>query len=469
MTLDPQEAAPRKEIVRGGDAPGAARTTPGGIILPPGVEPDRAPTVELPLGAGGEVPEDLPEYPRLRPVEIRLARAEGEELLLLVDPLGIQEQSVAVRPQAMPLLQLLDGTISLNEACALLVRETGDLNASRMMRQFVAQLDRMLLLDSDRFRAQRDEMQRSYHQMEFRQAALAGSSYPEAPEALGALLDRHFAKAETRRQQAGDARAPETSVPPALMAPHIDVRRGGATIARTYLEVGPKPEGPVRFVLLGTGHQLVDSYFALTRKHFETPFGPAHCDLDFVDALATQLGDQAYAAELAHRHEHSLEFQALYLRRRLGNHPFTIVPVLIGGFHELLEEERTPRQVPELERLFQALQEVTASQSGPTCFVAAVDFSHVGARFGDTTTLDDERLREIERLDQAAIECARRGDADGWFGAIGEHRDSTRICGFGAVYTLLRCLAGRQGRLLHYEQSLEGNGSVVSYAAMAWS
>ena len=80
--------------------------------------------------------------------------------------------------------------------------------------------------------------------------------------------------------------------------------------------------------------------FALTRKHFDTTLGRAECDIAFVDAVAAPLGDAAYRSELAHRDEHSIEFAAVYLKHHMGEPQFTIVPILCGGFHTLLEMAR---------------------------------------------------------------------------------------------------------------------------------
>ena len=99
--------------------------------------------------------------------------------------------------------------------------------------------------------------------------------------------------------------------------------------------------------------------------------------------------------------------------------------------------------------------------------VAAVDLSHVGRRFGDPE-LDERTLSEVETKDRAALDAALRGDADGWYEAIAAHEDSTRVCGWGATYAMLRCAEPAAGRLLRYEQSREDNGSMVSVAAVAW-
>jgi AmmeMemoRadiSam system protein B len=100
-------------------------------------------------------------------------------------------------------------------------------------------------------------------------------------------------------------------------------------------------------------------------------------------------------------------------------------------------------------------------------YLAGVDLSHVGARFGDPP-VDERTQRETEEWDRAALEAARRGDADGWFAAIAEHDDQTRICGLAPTYAMLRCVEAGEGRLLRYQQSDEPGGSFVSVAAMVW-
>ena len=157
----------------------------------------------------------------------------------------------------------------------------------------------------------------------------------------------------------------------------------------------------------------------------------------------------------------------IYLQRRLRNIPFTIVPILCGAFHRLLDDRRPPREEPEVERLIAAVREAEAALGGPTLYVAGVDFSHVGPRFGDPA-LDEETLGLVRGTDQHAIEAAASGDADRWFAAIAEGDDATRICGFGPTYCMLRSAEPGAGRQLEYAQSAEKDGSVVTVAAMVW-
>jgi AmmeMemoRadiSam system protein B len=100
-------------------------------------------------------------------------------------------------------------------------------------------------------------------------------------------------------------------------------------------------------------------------------------------------------------------------------------------------------------------------------FLAAVDLSHVGPRFGDAR-MDDRARGEVEAVDRAALDAAQKGDAEAWFEAIAGQQDVTRICGFAPTYALLRCAEPGPGRLLEYQQSAEPDSTIVSIAAMVW-
>lgn len=441
----------------------------GGRIIVPGAEsaPEGGSRIILPPGVARETPADLPERPKLRPLMI-LPFTDGQrELVLVNDPLGVTRGQPVLGIEALGILQLLDGTVSIADLSAAVMRESKDLRVANMVRDFIAQLDELLLLDSPRFHAAWREMREQYHRLEIRPAALAGRSYPEDRGELEAFLDAHFAEAERARAAAGEPAAAPDARPRAILAPHLDPRRAGPAIARAYLELGAEPAGPLRVVVWGTGHGLFDDRVALTRKHFETPLGKVPCDTAFVDRVAARLGEAAYRGEIAHREEHSIEFQALYLKRRLGDRPFTIVPILCGGFHALIEEGKLPAEDPAAAALVEGVREAEAALGGDTVHVAGVDFSHVGPRFGDPA-VDDAVRDEVRARDQAALGAAEAGDADGWFESIAQHDDSTRICGFAPTWAMLRAADPGRGRLLRYEQSDEEDSTIVSVAAMVW-
>lgn len=452
MSLDPKEPA-----------------RPGRIIVPGEPEPDetQGSRIILPPGVSRPDDEEIPERPRLRDL-VLVPFSDGQrEYIMVSDPLGVIEGQPVLGIEALPILQLLDGTVSLNDLNTALMRESKDLRVANMVRDFIAQLDRMLMLDTPHFEEEFKKRREAWHQLEIRPAALEGRNYPAEREACSTFLDEHFEAARAMRTAANEPEAPADARPRALLAPHLDPRRAGPTIARAYLELGPEPKEPLRVVIFGTGHSLIRGKMALTRKHFETPLGRANCDMKFVDHVAARLGEAAYHGELAHRDEHSIEFQALYLRHRLGDRPFTIVPILCGAFHTLLDEHKRPTDDREFRDLVEGVRDAEKTLGGATVYVAGVDFSHVGPRFGDPP-LDEQAKQDIETVDRAAIEAAMKGDADAWFDAIAAQDDATRICGFAPTDGMLRAAQPGTGRLLHYEQNDEPDKSTVTIAAMVW-
>ncbi|HVP40076.1 MAG TPA: AmmeMemoRadiSam system protein B [Candidatus Saccharimonadales bacterium] len=423
-----------------------------------------------------QVPGSL--RPRIRPLEVAEVQEGDQQLLVLSDPLRLVEDSVVLPASYLPILELLDGASSVDELGTLLVRETGDLSARSFLCSLVGRLDELLLLDSPRFREAWQAFREEYHRLPTREAALAGVSYPDEPGELRTFLAG--LQEQARGWRAAEPSADGAEPPAALVAPHIDLRRGGGTLARAYLEwedsvpriVAPGREGrpPEIVVAFGTGHSVVGSRAVLTAKDFETPLGAVPACRPVVDALGRALGDGLFAEEIAHREEHSLEFQALFLAELMARGArFELVPILCGSFQGYLEEGRRPAEDEEVARLVEALRAALREAGRPVRFVAGVDFSHVGPRFGDRWELNPENLRRLEEQDRAVIEAALTGDAEKWFEAIAVQDDSTHICGFSAVYLMLRAMGEGRGRLLRYEQSPEEESqSVVTYAALAY-
>jgi AmmeMemoRadiSam system protein B len=447
-------------------------------LIVPGAdrEPAEPPRIILPPGSSVERRDDLPEYPRLRAVQLTPVRDGDRELLLVSDPLGVTPGQPVLSLETIGILQLLTGTTSLTDIQALVMQESKDLRIGNIVREFIAKLDDMLLLQSPKFEAALAKLNAEWHALEVRPAVLDGICYPEAREPLEKYLDQQFAFASehasgaaARPATSAGAPSPDAGLPRALLAPHLDPRREGHVIARAYVELGAgdASQPPLRVVVFGTGHNMVDEFVALTRKRFETPLGQVPCDTEFVDRVAAALGERAYRRELVHRDEHSIEFQVIYLQRRLGARPWKLVPILCSGFHRLLDEQKTPRDEPTIEAMIGAVREAEAALGGPTLYVAGVDFSHMGPRFGDPK-LDAEMADDVRRVDELAIGAASTGDADAWFQAIASVEDGTRICGFAPTYCMLRAATPGAGRPLAYAESPEPDGTVVTVAAMAW-
>jgi hypothetical protein len=67
------------------------------------------------------------------------------------------------------------------------------------------------------------------------------------------------------------------------------------------------------------------------------------------------------------------------------------------------------------------------------------------------------------------LEYVERLDGEGFFSAISKERDRRRICGLPAIYTMLKVLEAKEGRLLRYGQAYTPETqSVVSFASLGF-
>src|SRR5262249_56372138 len=109
------------------------------------------------------------------------------------------------------------------------------------------------------------------------------------------------------------APSPGTLAAEALSARPIAFPRGGPAGAWAYRALAERCAADL-FVIVGTCHVGMRHPFALTRKDYGTPLGPARADRDFVEALSARAAQDCFGSELAHRNEHSVEFQAVFLQ-----------------------------------------------------------------------------------------------------------------------------------------------------------
>lgn len=403
------------------------------------------------------------EYPRLRPIEAFPAVVSGQEVLCLRDPQQYCESVVYVPAHTASILGLFDGEHSLLDIQETFVRRFGSLLFREQLLQVIHSLDEHLLLDSPRFAGHRAEIEEGFRRANSRAAILAGKSYPSDAEALRGQLDSYL----TDPDGPGDTPpSPSAASLMGLVLPHIDFARGGPCYAWGYREMEGAPP-PDRFLILGTVHAPITRAFALTRKDFETPLGAVETDREFVDRLLAAAGNGYLEDEVAHRAEHSIEFQAVFLRHRTPPaRPVRIVPVLCGSLHRAIEDRRSPQEAQEIESFVAALRETMADLGGRTVVMASADLAHVGPRFGDRRQITPGQLREVAEADQEMLGLVEAGDAEAFYHAVARDGDRRRICGLPPIYTLLRLLSGAWGRLLAYSQWPDPQGT-VTFAAVA--
>jgi hypothetical protein len=419
----------------------------------------------------------LPEQPRLRRVEsFPVSQSQGEVLFALRDPEGFSG-SVVLPYAAAVLASFMDGSRSLVEIQQAFHKQFGQTVELNEIEQLIRDLDARMLLDTPKFRAQwKAEIER-YLNSPVRAAAHAGKAYPADPQALRAELTILF----TNEKGPGAPAEPAAEVTSAaqllgVLSPHIDLHRGGSTFAWAYKRVVEETDADL-FVIFGTAHNPMRNLFSVTRKHFDTPLGTVETDKQFAAKLSANLAglpggrDVNLAAdELAHRQEHSIEFQTVFLQYLLGEkRPFKILPVLVGSLHEYVVAGKSPKESPEMQAFVVAMKKTAAAHSGRVCYISSGDLAHIGQRFGDREFLNADRLKVQAADDKQLLAVACHADAEGFFQHISRQQDANRVCGLAPTYTMLEVMEPSHGELLKYDQAVELDGtSCVSFGSVAF-
>jgi AmmeMemoRadiSam system protein B len=390
--------------------------------------------------------------------------ANGRKLLGLRDPAGFSDSVLLLPLPLLDIVSLFDGEHTVLDIQAAYMRRHGELLFRERLEEIIGMLDEHGFLDSPRFAERRCQIEETFRQSPTRPAIHAGKAYAGEGEALRAQVDGFFALPD-----GPGAPGPFSARPlRAVIAPHIDFHRGGPVYAWAYRDVVEKCDADL-FVIFGTCHAGMADPFALTLKDYDTPLGPAPVDREFCEALARRYGEDLGGSELAHRGEHSIEFQAVFLRYLFGGRrDFSIIPVLCSFLHESLMSGKEPEAEPRIPRFFDALSETVAASRRRVCLIGGADLAHVGPRFGDPEPVTPAVLRQVEREDRAMLEAVTAGDARSFYDSVAKDGDSRRICGLSPIYTLLRCLGPSSGRLLKYAQWPDPQGA-VTFASLAFN
>ena len=222
-------------------------------------------------------------------------------------------------------------------------------------------------------------------------------------------------------------------------------------------------------MILGTSHAAGTRRFAATRKDFATPLGTVATDRAFLDRLAAQVPGDLYADEILHRTEHAIEFQVVMLQHALAARPFTIVPILVTAFHDLITRGRAPDHDPEVAAFVAALRATLADDDAPTVVVAGVDFAHVGASSATATVSRRSCSPRPKPRIGACSHALTAADPHAFFATLAADADRTRICGAAPLLVFLELMRGVPGRLLCYDRTRDGaTRSVVTYASLAF-
>ena len=407
----------------------------------------------------------LPDKPKLRPVEPVWVVHEGQRFLRLSDPMGLAEKSIMVPASLAPLLALFDGTRDERGLRAGLALRTGVQTSGSQVAELIAGLDEALLLENGSYMKAAADALRDYRRAESRSPSHAEVVYPSDPDELAAALGGYAA-----RVPPGGAPLPSSATLKGVVTPHIDFERGGETYAQLWRECAPALDEVDLVIIFGTDHGGSPGALTPTRQSYATPLGVLPTDREVVDGLASAIGpEEAFAEELHHINEHSIELAAVWLHHELGGRTCPVVPVLCGSFVEYVNGEMDPEEDGSVSAALEYLREVSAHRR--TLIVAAGDLAHVGPAFGDAAPVDAVGRASVAAQDAESIAAICKGDASGFLALSRSERDRRRVCGLSPIYLALRLLGPSSGRSVGYAQcpaDVAGGSLVSIVGAMLW-
>ncbi len=399
---------------------------------------------------------------RVRALEPIPFREEGQDLVLLRDPVQVSAEMLVVSPVLLAMISLLDGQRTVDQARDEFKRFSGQAFPPEELEKILKRLDEAFFLDNSRFRQKHQQVVEEFRQESVRQAFHAGQSYPDQSAELADLISSFYLdSAGAGLPGRGDSKPLR-----ALIAPHIDLRLGGPCYSHAYRALAQSAP-PDLFVILGTGHHGLPEMFSVALKDFETPLGTARVDREFAQLLRGHIGGPEFGEDLTHRNEHTIEFQVLFLQHLLRGRPFRILPVLVSfSYLDFELKEVAARQ----QRLFwtfvQALQKAESESGRSICYIASVDLTHMGPRYGDRFQPSQEHIQKARARDAEMLNEVLAGSPGGFFDYVRDEEDRRRICGFSPLYTMLTLLQGRKGELLNHSQAvMDDSGSFVTFAS----
>ena len=398
--------------------------------------------------------------PKLRwPLDIRMHNLGGQEALVIQCPLGVSANPLCLMPQFAPIVVQLDGNHTSEE---IVQKFSPQGLTPELLRDLIKHLDDHLFIANSRFFAAEKMMRDNFERSPVRPAALVGAGYPATAGELGMFVENYLQPFEVPAQKRHLS---------CLVAPHIDYRRGGACYGAIYPRL--KESDADTYILIGTAHQYSRHMFHLCAKDFESPMGRHSCDREFVTELSNRYGiERSFADQYLHRREHSLELQLPFLSAVKPG--VSVVPILVGGFHEMVEAQRYPNEWESYESFAGALSEILArqtAQGSKIAFLAGVDMAHMGRAFGDQGSLTPEKMQQIGFRDHEYLRALELGDKKMLFDHIAQDQDARRICGFPTMYLVLDVLdrIGYRGEceIVQYDQAVDYESDcAVTYAGV---
>lgn len=406
--------------------------------------------------------KDLMEYPKIRPVEAIPAVIEGKKVIMLRDISSISEKVLFVSPEVFFLISQMNGKNRIIDIQVAFTRNFGTIITSEKIKEILAQLDEALFLESENYNRYLENLKENFRKSRLREAHLAGKSYPQEKETLEKYLGNFLNSQEIEKRKNENLAG--------IISPHIDYERGGKCYAYSYSAL-KDIESPDIFIILGTSHFFYgEDVVIFTKKDFQTPFGILENDREFITRIEKKMKKNLCKEEFAHKNEHSIELQTVFLKYVLQDKEFKIVPILCSSFQKFIEKGISPKEDPEVALFIETFKETLKETSLKNIyFIAGADLAHIGLNFGDAQPVNFTVVEETKKKDLQMLKFVEKLDAEGFYRYVLQEKDRRRICGLSPIYFLLNLIEAEEGELLNYNFWFDRNvGSLVSFASLGF-
>ncbi len=378
---------------------------------------------------------------------------EGDNQLYMNCPHGYAD-ALTLPATFSPLLELINGSNSIFSITAQLSQTTTLRVQPADLSVFLRDLDELGFLQTSTFYRRKEEIQR-FRASQIRPAICAGGAYPSTVRELTEYLDEIMRTSPVRENPARG-----------IIAPHIDLRVGGTAYSPAYNAIS-QSEADL-FVIFATSHYANYDLFIPTFKDFETPLGIVETDRELLEAIRGSFPFDLTTNDIAHKPEHSIELELIFLQHCFSRRNFTILPILVTSFHSFIQQGILPEQHPPVKEFAAAVRTVVEQSGRNAIYISSGDLAHIGRKFGDTFDAEPI-LPALHTEDNSLLRSLELCDHNGFFTHVAKTNDKWKICGLSPNYMMLETMRPERGEILYYEQWNEREQkSAVSYASLAF-
>lgn len=384
---------------------------------------------------------------------------DGKEYIVLYDPQGYALQQVIFPIETVYLLKVLEEGITEEELRRRVKEESGDENYDvQPILEIVEYLNFLGYLDSPHFNEIKKDID-DFRQSSVRPPICVNSSYPSDPNEIISYFDKYFS--DVRKSNA----TPKSN---SLILPHLDLKLEEAIT--TYAE-GFKYldyEDIDLAVIFGTSHYANSGFFMLTEKDYETPLGLVKTNKEIISKLKEILKNEEFIIDdMAHRFEHSIEFQIILLQYLIGHNNFTVLPILTGSLTSFFILNKFPNEDYVISSFTKNLNNIINNTSKKPIFIASADLAHIGRKFGDKFDAETQ-LEQLQKEDLEMIRFIEAGSSNGFYEYIKSKNDNRKVCGLSPIYFLMETVKPSYSKLIKYNYWNEKETkSAVSIASIA--